>query len=428
MSGRTPPPGQPGEPTEPGAGSGPHGATPAYPPPGGWPSYPPQAQPPAPAQPPVQPYGQVPSPSYGQPQPPPYPLHPGAPMQPYAGMPGMPAPVDPRQAVHPHPEPRGYVQMLRTWDYQPRTSWWRQLVGVLTLLVGGMLFAPLLLMPVLMLGVAVEGGPGSFWSRFSDAAELKQVTASSMLYLNLALASLTLVAMGLVRVLHRLRPRWLSSVRPGIRWKFLFACIGLGVIALAVSVAVGSVLPGDSVGVGKANPITGTLISLAVVVLLTTPLQAIGEEYAFRGYLMQAFGSLFARRAVANVVALLGSATLFALAHGAQNFPLFFDRFAFGLMAGAVVILTGGLEAGIALHVLNNLLAFGIAIFFGDVNGALNVTEATWWQIPVTVVQNGVYLVLALLVARRMGLSNTSSPPAAPTAQQSRQGGPIAVG
>ena len=46
--------------------------------------------------------------------------------------------------------------------------------------------------------------------------------------------------------------------------------------------------------------------------------------------------------------------------------PIFFDRFAFGLVAGMLVILTGGLEAGIAMHVLNNWLAFGIALAFGD--------------------------------------------------------------
>ena len=118
---------------------------------------------------------------------------------------------------------------------------------------------------------------------------------------------------------------------------------------------------------------TGTLLATAIVVLLTTPLQAMGEEYGFRGYLMQAFGSLtdgIARgmnasprtaRLVAQGVALVLTSTLFAFAHGVQNFPLFFDRFAFGLIAGLIVILIGGLEAGIALHMLNNLLAFGVA-------------------------------------------------------------------
>ena len=81
-------------------------------------------------------------------------------------------------------------------------------------------------------------------------------------------------------------------------------------------------------------------------------------------------------------VALLITSGLFALAHGAQNFPLFFDRFAFGLMAGLIVILVGGLEAGIALHILNNLLAFAVAIAFDQLDGALTVSEVSWWQLP----------------------------------------------
>ena len=198
---------------------------------------------------------------------------------------------------------------------------------------------------------------------------LDSVTPASMLYLNLTLASLTLVCMFIVRFVHRLRPRWLSSVLPGMRWKFFFICFGLAIVALIASVAVSTFLPSNPNDLGgEPNKLTGTLIATGIVILLTTPLQAIGEEYAFRGYLMQAFGSLTRSRIVALVV----TSVLFAFAHGAQNFPLFFDRLAFGLMAGLVVILVGGLEAGIALHILNNLLAFAVAIFFGDLQGALD--------------------------------------------------------
>ena len=80
-------------------------------------------------------------------------------------------------------------------------------------------------------------------------------------------------------------------------------------------------------------------------------------------------------------------------------------------MAGLIVILVGGLEAGIALHILNNLLAFGIAIAYDQLDSTLTVSSASWWQLPVTVVQNGVFLVLVLWVARRMGLRNTTAPP-----------------
>ena len=108
---------------------------------------------------------------------------------------------------------------------------------------------------------------------------------------------------------------------------------------------------------------------------------------------------------------MVASAVLFALAHGVgQSAPIFFDRFAFGLVAGSLVILTGGLEAGIAMHVLNNWVAFGLALAFGDMGSALNPTGGSWWSIPVTVTQSLVYLALALFVARRMGLSTRTSP------------------
>ena len=344
-------------------------------------------------------------PQQGPPQqgPPPGWSYPGQPPQ------GGPPPVywqqpPPPPPVHPHPEPRSYPLMLRTWDY----AWWRPVLGILTLIASGLVIMPLLLIPVLAVAVALQGGAGSYGDRITDALSLTSVTPAAMLYLNLALASLVLVAMGIMRFLHRLRPRWLASVRPGIRWRFLFACFGLSLVALFVSLIVGSFLPGETTGaMGQAAFPTGQLLATAIVILITTPLQALGEEYAFRGYLMQAFGSLTRSR----VAAVLITATLFALAHGVQNFPLFFDRFAFGLMAGLTVVLVGGLEAGIALHVMNNLLAFAVAIAYNQLSGTLNVAEASWWQVPVTITQNGVYLVLVVLVARSMGLHTTTRPP-----------------
>ncbi len=144
--------------------------------------------------------------------------------------------------------------------------------------------------------------------------------------------------------------------------------------------------------------------------LLLTPLQAAGEEYAFRGYLTQAFGGLFGR----TWAAVLFPALLFALAHGGQSPPVFFDRFAFGVVAGLLVVLTGGLEAGIAMHVLNNWLAFGLALAFGDMGSALNPTGGSWWTIPVTLTQSLSYLALVLLLARRWRLRTSTETPAGP--------------
>jgi len=42
------------------------------------------------------------------------------------------------------------------------------------------------------------------------------------------------------------------------------------------------------------------------------------------------------------------------------------------------VILTGGLEAGIAAHVLNNLFAFGYSVFRGGASVARGLTSMGW--------------------------------------------------
>ena len=70
-----------------------------------------------------------------------------------------------------------------------------------------------------------------------------------------------------------------------------------------------------------------------VVIVLTSPIQAAAEEIFFRGYLMQALGSLVARPWFGVVV----SSVVFALLHGVQNLPLFVDRLAFGLLAALLV-------------------------------------------------------------------------------------------
>jgi len=61
------------------------------------------------------------------------------------------------------------------------------------------------------------------------------------------------------------------------------------------------------------------------------------------------------------------------------------------------------------MHVLNNFVAYGLALAYGDMATTLNPTSSSWWNIPVTLTQSLVYLVLAVLVARRMRLSTTTA-------------------
>ncbi len=280
---------------------------------------------------------------------------------------------------------------------------WRPLVGVLALLAWMFVFSSLVVLAPMLAGAAALGK--DVGDTFNSLTDLAHPTPGGLAYLNLALASLVPAVLAVSYVLHGLRPGWVASVRPGLRWRFLVACLPLALVALVAAVLVGAVLPqtgGDAAEIsGTLNDWTSTTRDFALVVLVLTPLQAAGEEFLFRGYLTQAVGGLFASRVLAVVV----PAFLFALAHGVgQSVPVFFDRLAFGLVAGVLVIVTGGLEAGIALHVVNNWLAFGLALAFGDMASTLNPTGGSWWTIPSTLTQSLVFLGLAWTMARRQGV------------------------
>jgi membrane protease YdiL (CAAX protease family) len=161
-----------------------------------------------------------------------------------------------------------------------------------------------------------------------------------------------------------------------VRWRLLAGYAGFAVLLMGVSAGVGFVLPGSGGLPGLHLPPAGELIALTAVFLLTTPLQAAGEEFLFRGYLAQAIGSWIPTRVAALLVTAPVTALLFALAHGPQDPWLFADRFGFGIAASVLVWVTGGLEAAIALHALNNLAAFAFSTLTGTLDSSVTATDA----------------------------------------------------
>jgi CAAX protease family protein len=327
--------------------------------------------------------------------------------------PGRP-PYPPPAYPPPVPEatgPRAWLEyhlLLRAGE----RGLWRYAVGLVLLAVLMYVVAPIvLIIPFIVWYVVQSGGDGAVLrSDIESLVDTTDPTPATLAYLLLSLSAAIPLTWLVVRTLHGLKPRWLASVRPRIRWRFLLACVGISVVALLVNFLLSAVVPAPDAGgdiSGDPNAWSPTMRDFLLVILLLTPLQAVGEEYAFRGYLTQAFGGLFGSR----TAAVIGPAVLFALAHGlGQSVPIFIDRLAFGLVAGVLVILTGGLEAGIAFHVLNNWVAFTLAAVYLDMGDALNPTGGSWWDIPVTVVKSLVYVGLAVLVARRMGLTTTADP------------------
>jgi membrane protease YdiL (CAAX protease family) len=238
------------------------------------------------------------------------------------------------------------------------------------------------------LGWAIEGRSGAFSDYAVRATAFE--TVWGLVAANLGIGSAILIVAGLLRLLHRRRAIWLWSVSPGVRWRFLLACFLAGLVVL---VGLQFILSGVPV-LKPQNGIAG----FVVAILVTSPIQAAAEEVFFRGYLTQALG-LVSRRQWFPVV---GSALMFALFHGVQNPPLFFHRFSFGFIMGALVWRTGGLEASIGVHVANNLGAFLWAALTSSVAQARAVQELTWLSAVEEIAGFAVFAAVAWWIAGRM--------------------------
>jgi len=286
-----------------------------------------------------------------------------------------------------------YLRLLRN-SITPRGY---VVLGALTILVGWLIAG------VVILGFqqAIRKDPEGTISWFG------------LLATNLSLIVLIPLSMLIARALNRQTPGLLSSVVGRLRWRplawFAVAAVALELVMLAVIQYGGVELATGERHGGGAAP---DAVAVIAVTLLTSTFQAAGEEYFFRGYLLQAVGALVR----SSVVAILVTPLLFTVAHGIwpwQSPALFLDRFAFGLVAGLLLVRTGGLEASIAAHAANNVVTFVFAALTNSVGASLQVKDAPWSLVTVDVVKFVAFGAVALWLARRIKLDNECKLPLA---------------
>lgn len=324
--------------------------------------------------------------------------------QPEVRVPWPPAPTPPPEPTAPRP----YTQVLRG----VRHRWWRPLLSLAVVLAGvvlGLVVTTVAFLVGILLDPAVSAGDLAS----PDGLGLLISRWWAFLINNLFLAWLIPVAVLAVWVGHAWRPRWVVSVVGRVRWAWmgLAALVSLGFFGIAT----GATFALDPSTRWDPEPQAAVIL---VVVLLTTPLQAAGEEFLFRGWLSQAVGSWFARPLAGALVAGVVSASAFALAHGGDQGPfLFADRFAFGVVASVLAWRTGGLEAGIAAHALNNMVIFVPVVLSGQLASALDpqsVGDATSAQVGVDVVVLALLVLVLDRLGKRRGLVRTTTLPLPP--------------
>jgi membrane protease YdiL (CAAX protease family) len=241
-------------------------------------------------------------------------------------------------------------------------SWWKPLVLVVVLPLA-LVFLQVL--ALLLVGV-VEGGDDPLSPEFTPLKSLA---------VNLAIGAAGLVAVLLLVRMTRVPWRTLLSPRRAFDGRRLaHYSIGAALLVGAGLGTVAVVAPGSTPWTGFA--ITGTTVALLAVTLLTTPVQAVGEELMYRGVVLPAAASWVRPVRPALAVGLVVSAVGFAAVHGSTDPWLVGYYVVVAVGTGLTAVISGGTEAPIAFHVVNNVLV-GIVNNLMSGGGTSTIDRAT---------------------------------------------------
>lgn len=254
-------------------------------------------------------------------------------------------------------EPLEYHRLYRG---AAKYQWWKPLV--LVLLAGAFYIAFSLLLSLVLMPLIMAFDPEFLMQTASGESVLDTQRPLSVLYSLLAISSM-LPAVILAMLCMGIRPTgrvW--SVAGRIRWGLLgrttlFAIAGVATMNI-VGIAATYALDPSSFAVTSDDVLPDFSLNAALLsgifILLLVPIQATAEEVVFRGVGMQVFGSWVK----SPWLAVLVPSVLFAMAHIYDIWGMLAVGL-MGLVAAWLAWRTGGLEAAIAIHVINNLVAFG---------------------------------------------------------------------
>ena len=263
----------------------------------------------------------------------------------------------------------------------------------------------------------VVAGMASGTSRAADPFALDMGDPITFAATNLMLASAIPAALLGSWAVHRVRPGYLVSVLGRIRWRWLGRCVVVLTPLWLAYLGLTTFLPLDpGATTGPEAELTLSPPShwpvLLILMLLTTPLQSAGEEVLFRGWIMQNIGVWIRHPGISLAVSAVVSAVLFGLAHGSLDPWLLLDLMVFAVAMTLMTWRTGGLEAAIVLHSVNNLLGIGLAIALGQLSSAFIDTGSTSTPIQAAVSAVGLAIATAVVwrMADRHGIARLTGP------------------
>ncbi|MGN0070614.1 MAG: lysostaphin resistance A-like protein [Atopobiaceae bacterium] len=312
--------------------------------------------------------------------------------------------------------PKTYLVCMKE---QERYRWWKPIV---CFLLAGLLYAVFSVIAMFALGASgilspfevlmAQSGDLTTDDLMNEAMQL--MTGSGLgIALLLVLVILLLPALWIAMNAARLGGfRTLSSVEGHLRWKrigrLIVPVLLVFAIGNAAELAIACILSGEVPALSIPS------LSYILAILVLVPFQSAAEEYAYRGFLMQTFGSWIP----VAVIPLVLQALIFMGSHTYNIWGLL-AILVFGLIGGILALQTGGLEASIAFHASNNICAFLFSALLGA--NAL-AADATPLDMALSVALDIVVFFVILHIAKKQGwLLGKDSQPAVPASEPAPQ-------
>ena len=282
---------------------------------------------------------------------------------------------------------RTFFHSLR--DEKPR--WWKPVLVLVLLAIGYLAVNTVL--TLIAFGVEVARGTMTM-DQLTDPSsmELTPLVFGASL---LSLVALWPISMGIQKLFYPARRvGTLYSVIGRFRWRWAFKAAGIALVLQGIYYAIAML--GFAESMGLTTDLVDNALPWFLTVIVLMPAQAAAEEISFRGLLGRSVGSLFARAGVATIAALAVSTIIFGQAHFAADPWLIAYYTGFGLLMGVVTWRTGGIEAAVALHVVNNLLSGGLGALFSDMSGGIDRSAGN--GSPAILVHLAVMIIIAAIL------------------------------
>ncbi|MEU8382542.1 type II CAAX endopeptidase family protein [Streptosporangium sp. NPDC048865] len=231
-------------------------------------------------------------------------------------------------------------------------SWWKPLVVII---VPSLVMLVLQILLYQVVGV-VEG---------SDDPLAATFTPLKFLAVNLSVGTAGVLAILLLAWTAKVPWRSLISSPRAFDARRLARYLAGAALLLGAGIGVVALVAPDAPG-WTAFGVTTTTIAILVITVLTTPIQAAGEELMFRSAALPAAASWVRAVRPALAVGLVVSSLAFAVVHGSTD-PWLFGYYAvLGVCTGLMAIISRGVEAPVAFHVANNVLATTVNTLMAD--------------------------------------------------------------